>query len=669
MKTRIAPILGSLVLALWGCSAGDGGTAVAPASGPPDAAKKELVASTGGELLGYFRSRLADAVKQAGQNQGYTDLLVAGSWLGMGGAPVPAPAPEPSAAGTSPSGSALNASSTTVQEAGVDEDDLVKTDGQTIYSLVSDGQSNRLQAYRVLPTPPLEKLNGLSLPPGAAPIGMLLAADAKRLALLSSPQFAQAQSAWFYPGFWFQSATRITLVDVRDPANLATTHQINLEGGLVGSRLIGNTLYLATRWFPRLPVFDFSGAMSSAQSNQLAIDSLTANDILPHFSIDAGAPQPLVAERDCFVQAGNGSPSLDVITVTAIDLGSSDLNRSSRCFVGGSEAFYMSADSLYLATTRYTYAPAAIWSYPQKITTDIHKFAINGLSITYRGTGEVTGNLGWNSESKSYRMGEYQGDLRVLTFTGSTGWGPVTSTSTTASPASLSILRESGDGKTLSVIATLPNARHPEPLGLPGQQIYATRFLGTRGYLVTYRAIDPLYVLDLTDPKDPKAAGSLQVPGYSDYLFPVGESMLLGVGRIDGAGAAQSVRIALFDLTDPSKPQELTSRSIAGSASALSYSRHGITFQTVANQLRVALPVQLDFVMSPWGCCAPSARALYRYAIDTRSGVMTDRTPLAGPDPSHTVPLVQYTLGSDRAVLIDAQVHYFSDGGVASADW
>jgi uncharacterized secreted protein with C-terminal beta-propeller domain len=85
------------------------------------------------------------------------------------------------------------------------------------------------------------------------------------------------------------------------------------------------------------------------------------------------------------------------------------------------------------------------------------------------------------------------------------------------SPGRLSILREQGGQLTL--VGSLPNARRPASLGKPGENLYASRFLGGRGYLVTYRLIDPLYVLDLSDPIDPKVAGELEVSGYSDYLF------------------------------------------------------------------------------------------------------------------------------------------------------
>lgn len=129
---------------------------------------------------------------------------------------------------------------------------------------------------------------------------------------------------------------------------------------------------------------------------------------------------------------------------------------------------------------------------------------------------------------------------------------------------------------TLALVGELPNARHPEPLGKPGEQLYATRFVGTRGFLVTYRLTDPLYVLNLADPADPRVAGELQVSGYSDYLFPLTDTLLLGVGKDavsdnsagDGRFAwYQGVKLALIDVSNPAQPREAARHaSLAGVA-------------------------------------------------------------------------------------------------------
>ena len=169
-----------------------------------------------------------------------------------------------------------------------------------------------------------------------------------------------------------------------------------------------------------------------------------------------------------------------------------------------------------------------------------------------------------------------------------------TTTATTAaieSPGRLTILKESAGA--LAVVGELPNAARPEPLGKPGEQLYASRFIGNRGYLVTYRLTDPLYVLDLSDPADPKVAGELEVDGYSDYLFPLSENLLLGVGKdaiSDGASGDgrfawyQGVKVSLIDVSDPARPRE-AARSIIGrrgTDATVLRDHHGIALQTWA---------------------------------------------------------------------------------------
>ena len=117
------------------------------------------------------------------------------------------------------------------------------------------------------------------------------------------------------------------------------------------------------------------------------------------------------------------------------------------------------------------------------------------------------------------------------------------------------MLRESTVDRTLVTLATLPNDQHPEPLGKAGEQVHAVRFVGARGYLVTFRTIDPLYVLDLSNPTDPRTAGSLDVAGFSDYLFPLSDALLFGVGRsVDASGRAAGIQLGVFDVADAGHP-------------------------------------------------------------------------------------------------------------------
>ena len=297
---------------------------------------------------------------------------------------------------------------------------------------------------------------------------------------------------------------------------------------------------------------------------------------------------------------------------------------------------------------------------PQQVTTDIHKFSLQGLGVDYRGTGEVAGTLGWDPEKVPYRMSEFNGDLRVLSFTGQ---------SRTASPATLTVLREDTAQRKLSVVSTLPSASRPAPLGRTGEQVYGVQFAGPRAYVVTFRVIDPLYVLDLSDPADPKAIGELTVPGYTDYLFPLANGKLLGVGKdaTDG-GLVQGVKVALFDVANPAQPRMLAGRTLGGrgSASALDFSRHGVSLFVQGSTVRVALPVRL-------GTASTTSRSTYeqglaRFVVDTGAGTLTDRSVVAAMtfDNSNWTLFAQYDLARDRAVQTAAATYYLSGGRVVA---
>ena len=278
----------------------------------------------------------------------------------------------------------------------------------------------------------------------------------------------------------------------------------------------------------------------------------------------------------------------------------------------------------------------------------------------------MPGHLGWDPAKKSYRMSEYNGDLRVVSFSGETGWSggvtPNPAQSAPPSPATLSVLRESSADKQLKLIGRLPNAVHPAPLGKSGEQIYAVRFLGTRGYVVTFRRSDPLYVLDLADPTNPKAVGELQVAGFSDYLLPMSDSLLLGVGKdASTSGVVGGVKVALFDVADPAQPRLIDAQVFgsAGSSSGLDHSPHGIDLFARGGVVRIALPLSLYTALAQ-----PGARGLQRLEVNTQTRTLAAKAMIAAPTQAP-----HFDLSNDRAVQIEDHVYYFAAGEVGASSW
>lgn len=685
---RLAWLLaGSLTLLVSACGGGD-----ASSTQPPAAAdnKSALSASKPGELLAYVKLKLKQREQQRGAAADVV-FVTGGTLIGTTTGTADAPAIVEA-----------NRSGTVVQEQGVDEDDLLKTDGQTLYAVVPP-----LAGVQYIAKPSIELRtwrrtgSGQATPAGALAVlddkdstvearGMLLAAAAQRAAVIGESQSQYACLAIgicptvdLMPGSppSLPPAVHVDLLDVANSAAPARLQRWRIDGRLVGTRLIGSKLYLVTQHAPLLAV-DTLPATTKPEERDAALARLTVAEVLPTIRVDGGRAQPLLQDTDCFVQPANAAAGIEITAFTVVDLATPTLTRTSRCFAGGSEALYMSTESLYVATTRYAYTAAvsSLLRMPGGMTTDIHKFALSGNAlagpaIDYRGSGEVQGHLGWDVQRKSYRLSEWKGDLRVLSFTGETGWGIVTSLGNSgdpgelhlppASPATLTVLRERSSDKSLQVVSTLPNAKRPQAIGKPDEQLYGVRFLGDRAYAVTFRRTDPLYVLDLSNPADPQAVGELQFTGFSDYLFPLADGLLLGVGKeASEDGRISGVKVALFDVANPAQPRQTASLSFGAgrSQSGLDFSSHGIDLFTRNGVVRAALPLLL--LTEPEGL-APE-RGLQRLEINLAAKTLVSKPLLkAEATPTGAWP----NLAADRSVQIEDTLYYFADGALTSWDW
>jgi hypothetical protein len=593
---RASRPLAGLVLAiaalLAGCGGGSSGSdsALLPGQGPGVDPEPEPPALTAWALKRASDSSLTSWLREAlgPDAKNYLGSVWARDVMFATAATAPGAGAE--------TGAAAVFSGTTLQEAGVDEADRIKSDGVFVFD-VTTGSSGVASLRRqrldgAAADAAMQPAGTLALPftSGQQASGLYLDTERAQLAVLAEGNTGGIYDNWFAPQWWSQGQTGLTLVSAPTSGPMQVRRTLRFDATMIGSRRIGATLYLVLRSYPQVPGIDPWWPAEKAATNQSALDKLQATQLLPTLSIDGGKAQPLVQPTDCYTQPLNAVRSADMITVVAVDLAASTHRHAARCFTGGTEAFYMSDQNLYLATTRSAYNyRGAFPVYAQQTTTDIHKFALNGLNIAYRGSGNVTGHLGFDQNRKSFRLGEHNGALRVITQT-QESWGgwirpavmpavvddttlsttsttPGTATRTTTavieSPGRLTILKENAGA--LAVVGELPNAARPEPLGKPGEQLYASRFIGNRGYLVTYRLTDPLYILDLSDPANPKVAGELEVSGYSDYLFPLSENLLLGVGKdaiSDGSSGDgrfawyQGVKVSLIDVSDPARPRE-----------------------------------------------------------------------------------------------------------------
>jgi uncharacterized secreted protein with C-terminal beta-propeller domain len=469
---------------------------------------------------------------------------------------------------------------------------------------------------------------------------------------------ARTASIWPYQ---MDNGIEITLFDVRTPATPAKSWSLSIDGDLLGTRKIGNTLYVISSFVPSIPTLDYAAETKEAKvANEELIIATQIEKLLPEYSINGGSPQPLNSANGCMIPASTEKTDghLSLINITAINLSSQQLIESV-CVNGNVETVYASTESIYLVGSDYSR-----WETWQSFSV-VHRFALGSNGVDYSATGSVEGVLGWGSPS--FRMDEHNGFLRVVT----TNYGE------TGEPVhQLNILQKVNGRSELEVVAQLPNKTHPETIGKPGEDIFGVRFNGNKAYVVTFERKDPLYVIDLANPLDPKIAGQLEVPGFSTYLHPIGDNYLFALGNeANSDGIASGVKVSLYDIRDPAKPTEVSKYVFGGaySWSEALYDHRALSFLNAsADQLRITLPVTLYeevqteiFVTSRW-----ASSSLYQFEVN---GLADGKLSLnhVGVVVGESSTNQEYPLwgGNDRGILHGDALFYVHGPKVIAGPW
>jgi len=453
----------------------------------------------------------------------------------------------PAAAESAPTG-------TNLQEAAVDEPDLAKTVDGLLFTI----SERNLEVVRTGPQP--ERVGSAALPGDTW--GAELLVDGDRVLVLGSGftpgggGLAGDQPAGSRMVMPMAGRTSALLFDVADPTRPRLVERFDLDGRYLSARLSGGTVRLVTSSVPELagvqpqePYSPAEEAASLARNRELARGA-TLEDVLPQ-SVRRG-PDGAVLAAGPAVECGQvrhaSSPQgVSTLLVTTLDLSAGLAAQDRTGVTTDGELVYASTDRLYVATSRWGTGPQPLNSrpaaQPDEVTTELHGFdtTVAGRT-TYAGTGSVPGYV-----LGRWALSAYDGHLRVA-VTSSPPWGGEGQGQ--ASSSSVVVLAERGGG--------LVQTGRVDGLGV-GETIHAVRYFGDLATVVTFRQTDPLYVLDLTDPAAPKLLGELKVPGFSTYLHPVGENLLLGVGQeADAAtGAVTGMQVSLFDLTDRSRPTQV----------------------------------------------------------------------------------------------------------------
>jgi hypothetical protein len=364
----------------------------------------------------------------------------------------------------------------------------------------------------------------------------------------------------------------LTEVDVTDLAAMKVVETMETEARYMSARLTGSTARVVmAAGAPTGIAFAYptepgaAAEKAAAAANRNALSRTTSDDWLPRYSVTsaAGRTEPRsIVPCDAVSRPADFS-GLGTLTILTIDLGRGLDPVDSDAVMASGENVYASTEALYVATNRWA-MPGEDGAAAAFNTTQIHKFDTSSTSETgYRGSGTVLGHL-----LNQFSMSEHEGVLRVATT--QSGFGLVGGDAVV------------GDGRESQSYVTVLDERGGKLRQLGqvgglgrGERIYAVRFIGATGYVVTFRQTDPLYTIDLSDPSAPRVAGELKIAGYSAYLHPIGDNLLIGVGQdADERGRTKGLQVSLFDVSDPASPKRIQQGVLPGANSEAEWDHH-----------------------------------------------------------------------------------------------
>ena len=451
-------------------------------------------------------------------------------------------------------------STTNVQEAGIDEPDVVKTDGKRIYAL-SNGRLFVVDAAR-------PRILG-SIEVGSASELFLVG---NRAVLFSNGGVAYGQpvsdSRMAVAGpSPYRATTRIIVMDVANPEAMKEVSHLDVDGNYVSARLVGDVARIVISSYSSRMQFTYpadgspDAQAAALEKNRAVVRNAKFDDWVPHYTVtdSAGRPsaeKPLVA-CDSAYRPPNFS-GFGQLSVMSLDPKNPTAAKTTSVAADG-QLVYGSGTRLYIATTQWgEVKPMANGAAmpeiapPQSPKTLIHDFDItDATQAKYRVSGSVRGTA-----LNQFSFSEHDDNLRVATTDGDESY--------------VTVLAD--NGKILDQIGQVGG------LG-KGERIYAVRFIGPVGYVVTFRQVDPLYVINLSDPTKPRVVGELKILGYSAYLHPVSDTLLIGVGQDATAeGRRAGTQVSLFDVSNPAAPKLLQKRPFGQGGSQAEYDHHAFLY-------------------------------------------------------------------------------------------
>ncbi len=464
-------------------------------------------------------------------------------------------------------------STTNVQVAGVDESDIVKTDGKNIYTYRAT--ANKIE---IVSKEKLTHLSTITLPKDISGVNMYL--EWTRLVILAS-KYSSTESYWNTRWYNPETKTLVQVYSLSNPSKPILTHFHTIDGYLHDSRLIGDRLYFLTQSDFRIAPYYMTKYQNSKNRNTELVKSFDANFLLKNIvpEVRDSLPNPvwpgkyITSTRSTVSQCQDlsvvlpNTKTLSTIsmtpvftTIASLNIAKSNSSIETSLVFGAVNQIHMSQTGLYLVSNITKNAINACPSnakcfaptYYSSSSSLIHRFALQNGKAIYKNTAEVV----WNPMNQYSMDEDKSGSFRIVTQ--SYDWVSGENKNTT----NLSII-----GPSWKIIGSLSWIA-------PGENFQSARFIWNRLYLVTFQQIDPLFVIDLVDSKNPKILGELKMPGYSTYLHPYDNNRLIGIGYdtitnkwwwTQNAG----IKIDLYNVVDIKNPKREASLTLgdAGSSS------------------------------------------------------------------------------------------------------
>lgn len=460
-------------------------------------------------------------------------------------------------------------SRTNVQVEGVDEPDIVKNDGERIV-MISDGT---LIVVDVTGDEPTEV--GRLRMPDISVQNLFLSGDtvlAFGSSWVSGPMPFVEGDASIGP---IQSTPTVILAEVDISGDPEIVRTMEIDGAFISGRMVEDSVRLVSTSSPVGFEWEYpagSGLRAereATEKNRAIVRASTIENWIPYYVI-TDSEGNVEAEGTLFDCDRASHPEefsgLDMLSVLTVDTSSGLHMEDATGVLATGDTIYASADSLYVATQNWnSWRWLTTGEEADRVdgpTTEIHKFDTSDPNRTeYTASGGVEGYL-----LNQFAMDEYEGMLRVASTTDPNGWGGGAD-----SESRVTVLRDiNGELIPIGLV---------DGLGAT-ERIYSVRFAGDVAYVVTFRQTDPLYTLDLSDPRSPRAVGELKIPGYSAYLHPIGDGLLIGVGQdATDDGQVQGTQVSLFDVSDISDPVRLDTYTLSeGTNSQVEYDHHAFLF-------------------------------------------------------------------------------------------